>query len=77
MDKKKLFDLKDQVGKAKAKASELKGRKSQLIDTLKNEHGCISVNQAEKKDNKMETEIDKLENKKEKAVKELEDEYDF
>ncbi len=77
MDKNELLELKEKIEKSKTKLSELKGRKLTLMDTLEKEWGCKTVKQAERKLDTMKQEIKELETKKEKGIKELEDEYEF
>lgn len=60
----KLLQLKEDIDKAKAKISELKGKEAYLLQELKEKFGCSSVDEAKNKlgilQNEMETASSKL-----------------
>ena len=60
MNQQELLDLKNEIEEDKAKASELKGQKKQLLATLQKDWGCSSTEEADKKVAKMTKEIEKL-----------------
>ena len=70
-----LLDLKDQVEEAKEKVSELKGQQTALNKQLLDDWGCKSIEEAETKLKTMGDQIDLLDKKIEKGVKELEEKY--
>ncbi len=77
MDKNELLELKEKIEQAKSKLSELKGRKITLIEALEKECECKTVKQAKRKLDIMKQEIEELETKKDKGIKELEEKYEF
>lgn len=70
-----LLKLKKQVEEAKTEVSELKGHQSALMKQLKEEWGCISVIEAEKKLKKMTKELEDFSKQIEEGIKELEETY--
>jgi len=76
MDERQLLDLKKKVDDAKSAVSELKGQQTALMNQLKTDWKCNSVEEAEKKLKEMETNIASIERKIEKGVKELEEKYE-
>ena len=77
MDKDKLLEIKEQIDQAKTQISQLKGRKEYLIQQLNDEWGCSSVKEAKAKLEEMKEQIQDLDSKIQKGIKELEQEYDF
>ena len=75
MNEQQLLDLKKQMDKATEKATELTGQQKQLMETLENDWSCKTVDQAEKKVEKMDTEITQLNNQIKKGTEELEEKY--
>lgn len=73
----KLLNMKQTIDKAKEDVSRLEGRKEQLYETLKNDHGCETIKEAEKKLDKMNKELDKKETSLQQGVSELEANYDW
>jgi predicted nuclease with TOPRIM domain len=75
MNENQLLQLKKDVEAAKQTVSELTGQKTALINQLKTDWKCNSVEEAEDKLKEMETEISFIDKKIEKGVKELEEKY--
>lgn len=74
MDENDLLKLKKDIDEAKQKYSEHKGKKEYLLKELKEKWGCSTVEQAKKKLEKMDAEIDDLASKIEEGLKEIENE---
>lgn len=75
MTEKELLDLKERVDDAKTKISELKGQQTALMNQLKTDWKCNSIEEAEKKLKTMEKEIATIEDKIKEGVEELEEKY--
>ena len=75
MNTQQLLNLKKEIGEARQTATELTGRQKQLMETLEKDWDCTSVSQAEKKVKKMNTEIDRLNQKIKEGTAELEEKY--
>jgi len=75
MTTEQLLALKDKIERGKTKLSELKGQKTQQLETLLEEWKCISVEEAEKKLAALEEELETLEKEIEDGVAELEEKY--
>ena len=73
----KLLNLKAEIDSVKSTVSELKGQKTALMKQLKDDWGCITIDQAEKTLENMKIEIEKIENQIEKGTKELEEKYEL
>jgi hypothetical protein len=70
-----LLKLKTEVETAKQTVSEKKGHQTALLNQLKTDWGCKSVEEAEKKLKSMNTEIDELDTKIEETIAEIETKY--
>ena len=70
-----LLALKDKIERGKTKLSELKGQKTQQLETLLEEWDCRSVEEAETKLTKLEKELETLEIEIEEDVVELKEKY--
>ncbi len=77
MNEQQLLDLKHQIDEAKTNATELTGQQKSLMDRLKKDWNCTTVEQAEKKVEELETEITQLNTSIDKGVKELEERYEL
>ncbi len=77
MNEQQLLDLKHQIDEAKTNATELTGQQKSLMDRLKKDWNCTTVEQAEKKVEELETEITQLNTSIDKGVKELEEKYEL
>jgi len=70
-----LLKLKQEIDQAKSSVSELKGQQTALLKQLKEEWGCSSIEEAEKKIKKMQKEIETLDASIETGLEELEEQY--
>jgi hypothetical protein len=77
MTTQELVDLKKRIEGFKQKQSELKGKRKQLLETLQTTFGCKTIAEAEKRAEALQKQIDKLEQEKEEAIKQIEDTYEF
>jgi len=77
MNEKQLLELKDKIDRARSEQSELKGKKSAIMDTLKKKFNCSTIKQAQKKLQDIKAEITVIEHKKEKGIKELQEVYEL
>lgn len=75
MTEKQLLDLKKKVDEAKTTVSELTGQRTAQIKQLKDEWKCSSVEEAEKKLEKMSKDITELDQQIEESIEELETKY--
>ena len=75
MDEKQLLELKKKVDAAKSKVSELNGHQQALLKQLKDDWGCKTIDEAEKKLKSMKDEIGQLEQSIREGVKDLEEKY--
>lgn len=76
MEKEDVLDLKNQIDEAKSKNSELRGQLKQILQTLKKEHGCDTIEIAEEKLKTIEQGITIQEKKIKRGVRELQEKYD-
>lgn len=77
MNEKKLLELKDKIEDAKTKLNKLEGMKSNYMDRLNEEFKCKTLKEAETKLIQLDKDIDELQEKINKGIKELEESYDF
>ncbi len=70
-----VMRLKKRLEEIKADIQSQEGRKAQLLDRLKEEHGCSSVDQASEKLKSMEEELKALEVKLESRVQSFKKKY--
>lgn len=77
MNEQQLLDLKHQIDEAKTNATELTGQQKSLMDRLKKDWNCTTVEQAEKQIKQIETEITQLNTKIDKGMEELEEKYEL
>jgi len=75
MNTQQLLDLKKEIEEARETATELTGRKKQLLETLEKDWGCTTIPQAEKKAEKMNTDINQLNQQIKDNTAELEEKY--
>lgn len=75
LDEQGLLDLKKKIDTAKSEVSELKGHQTALMNQLKADYGCKTIEEAEKKLKAMGKEIEGMEKEIEEGVKELEGKY--
>lgn len=77
MDERDLLDLKKKIETAKTTVSELKGHQQALMTQLKNDFGCKTIEDAEKKLRTMKENIDSLEEQIESGTKDLQKKYNL
>lgn len=77
MNAEKLLRLKDEIIEKKSKISELKGKKMAILENLKKDWGCSSLEEADTKRIQMHETINSLKKKREKAVQKLQKQYDL
>jgi len=75
LDEQDLLDLKKDIDEAKTKKSELMGQKNALMNQLKTDWGCKTVEEAQVKLKTMGEEIEDIEDKIEKGVTDLQEKY--
>jgi len=75
MTDKELLDLKKEVEEAKNELAELRGQRTALNRQLKEQYGCSSLAEAEKKLKKMEEQISDLNTKIEEGLAEIDEKY--
>lgn len=73
----KLLDLKQKIERSKTRVSELRGQQKQLMNQLKKEWNCATLDQAEEKITELERQTDEINDEIKTAIKELEEQYDF
>ena len=75
MNESQLLDLKKKVDAAKTEVSQLQGHQTALMNQLKTDWGCKTIEEAEKKIKVMKTEIEKLDESIQTGIEELEEKY--
>ena len=75
MTEKNLLELKDQIEDAKANVAELKGQQTILMQQLKTNYNCKSIEEAETLLAKWKKEVDKMQMQIDEGLKELEEKY--
>jgi predicted transcriptional regulator len=68
-----LLDIKDQIEKADKRKSELQGQIKELLSRLKKDHGCSSGKEGDKKLEKMQLDLDKMQAKFDKGTADLQE----
>jgi Tfp pilus assembly protein PilN len=76
MDREELLELKEKIDQAKAKVSELTGRRDYLLQQLKDRWDCKDIKAGEKLLKQKAEEIQKLEEDIQTRVQELKEKYD-
>ena len=76
MDESGLLKLKQKIDEAKTSVAELKGQQTAILQQLKSEYKCNSINEAKLKLKEVDKQIDELDEKIDKGLKELEGKYD-
>ena len=77
LNEKQLLELKDAVDGAKTKVSELTGQNNALMNQLKNDWECKTIQEAEKKLKTMDDELTSIDKEIETKIKELEEKYEL
>jgi len=72
-----LLDLKKKIEKAKISVSELKGQQKSLMNQLKTEYGCTTIEQAEKKLASIDKEIAGLDKEINDKIEVISKKYNF
>ena len=75
LDEQQLLALKKKIDSAKSEVSELKGQLKTLMEQLKNDYSCNTIEQAEKKIKTINIDIDNLTTKIEEALEEINKKY--
>lgn len=70
-----LLDLKEEIDQAKTKKAEYVGQKNALMKQLKDNWGCTTLEQAEKKLTSIEKQINELKESIEEKTAELQSKY--
>lgn len=76
MNESQLLELKKKVDAAKTEVSQLQGHQTALMNQLKTDWNCKTVEEAEKKIATMKKEIEKLDESIATGIEELEEKYD-
>lgn len=77
MNEQELLKIKEQIEEAKGEVSELQGRKKYLLQELKENWGCKTVDEAFEKIELLKKQVEDIENKIATEVGKLKNEYDF
>jgi hypothetical protein len=77
MNKQDLLNLKNEIELAKQDVSKLEGKQQYLMTQLKDQFGCDTIADAEKKSAKLEKQISKMSDQIEIATTELEEKYEL
>ena len=75
MDERQLLKLKEQIDGAEREASELEGQRKLYMQQLKDQHGCTTLEAAEKKLQRMEDEIEQKDKELRAALAEIDERY--
>jgi len=75
METKDLMRLKEEIEKKKIEKAELQGKLNSLMETLKNDWNCKSIEEAEKLLREMKDNLSKMEKDLQDGLKELEEKY--
>lgn len=77
MNEKNIYKLKEQIDKRKNKLSEKKGRREGLIEDLKKKWNCSSLDELNEKIEEMENQKEAIQDKIDKGIEELENNYEL
>jgi len=75
MTEKQLLALKEEIEEAKSEVSKLEGRREQMMDTLKKDWDCETLEEAETKLEKMRKDFETLEEQIQEGLEELDEKY--
>jgi len=75
MNHQELLEIKENIEKSKTEVTSLEGQKINQMKTLKSEHGCNSIQAAEKKIKTWKTEIEEIDTLIETKNDELQSKY--
>jgi hypothetical protein len=76
MDEKKLLLLKQDIDDTKLRVTKLEARRDHFLEELKKKFKCSTIKEAKEKLAKLEIEIDKINQKIEEGLNELEEQYE-
>ena len=76
MNERELLELKEEIDTAKEKVSELKGERQSLMKRLKEEWGCPTLEDAEKRLKEMADQVENLSTEIVEGMEELERKFD-
>lgn len=77
MEKDELLEIKEKIETAKTSKSKLEGKKENLMQRLKDDYGCETLEKAEKKKKKLQTEVDELEEEIEMKSLDFKEKYEL
>ena len=75
MTEQDLLNLKKEINDAKAEVAGLNGQLTALMKQLKDDWGCTTLDQADKKIAQMEEEITKVQKQLQEGIAELQEKY--
>jgi predicted nuclease with TOPRIM domain len=75
MDAKKLLELKSKIARGKTRLAELTGEQNALLESLEQTHGCKTIKDATELIEKLEEEVDELEDLIDVTTNELKEKY--
>ncbi len=75
MTEKELFSLQEEITEASNELAKLEGSKQTLLNQLKKDFNCDSLEKAKKKLNKYQKDLQKLKNNIDEGLIELEEKY--
>jgi len=76
MNKQGLLDLREDIDEAKDKVNRLEGRKEHLLQQLKEDWDCDSIEEAKQLLQDLKQEVEEMEQKIKEAIQELKEKYD-
>lgn len=77
MNEKQLIDLKKQIEVTKSSVSEMKGQRTALLNQLKKDFNCKSVEEGQAKLEELETVLESTDKKIKKGLQEIEENYNL
>lgn len=77
MNEKQLLELKEQIDTAKDEVKELEGRKKYLLQQLKEDWGCKTLDEAEEKLDDLKEEVQTIKDKIDEGTNKLEEKYEL
>lgn len=75
LDERGLLDLKDKIDGAKTQASELKGQQTALMNQLKTDFSCKTIEDTEKELRRIDKDIKTLKEQIQEGIDDLEEKY--
>lgn len=77
MNKQDLLDLKSQIEENKTKVAELNGKLKYLNSQLKDQFDCLTIEEAKKKQSKLEKKATEIKEQIEQGIREIEEKYEI